>query len=435
MKITVDKLKGLEKKMHVVIPAADFDSAINKKFNEVVKTISLPGFRKGKIPANIVHGRYDGAILGEVTQDLISSSLQNALKDKDCMPVAVPRVDVKKSEKGSNLEYEAVFEEYPKIETLDLSKCKVTVPETDVTEKDIDAAVESIRGQKTTWEVADAKSVKGNQVTVDFVGTVDDVEFEGGSANDFKVVLGSGSVLPEFDKALTGVKAGDSKKAKVPFPKDYHSERLAGKKAVFSLEVKEVAAPVLPEVNEEFIKNFGVESGTEKDFREQVKQPLETEVGRLVSDLKQSRVFEMLEKQYKKVLVPNALVAEEIKSAIKNTPNAESNKELQDIKPGDKHVIAENSQRKVFLSLICQHLLYDYKIELDNDKFESYVKSLAGSYMQEAEFMQWFHSDKARVEQVKATVLQIQLIDAVLEKSTVKVEKIDFEKLRKTVNG
>ena len=351
------------------------------------------------------------------------------------MPVAVPRVDVKKSEKGSALEYEAIFEEYPQIETLDLSKCKVTVPETEITEKDVDAAIESIRAQKTTWEVADAKSAKGNQVTVDFVGTVDNVEFEGGSANDFKVVLDSGSVLPEFDKALTGVKAGDSKKAKVSFPKDYHSESLAGKKAVFALDVKEVATAVLPEVNEDFIKNFGVESGTEKDFKEQVKQPLQAEIERLVSDARQGRVFEMLEKQYKKVLVPNTLIAEEIKSTIKNTPNAELNKDLQDIKPGDKHVIAENSQKKVFLSLICQHLLYDYKIELDNKKFESYVKSLAGSYMQEAEFMQWFHSDKARVDQVKATVLQIQLIDAILEKVSVKVEKVDFEKLRQTVNG
>lgn len=432
MNISIEKVDGLEKKMQVSIPATEFDSAFDKKFKSVAKTITMPGFRKGKIPANVIQNRYGGAIFSEVAQDLISDALQTGMKEHDCNPVAMPRVNVTKSERGQPLEFEALFEEFPVIATQDLSKAKISVPEVTIADSDVEAAIEDIRRQQTEWEEADKKSEKGDRVTVNFVGTIDKEPFDGGTADDFHVVLGSGGVIPEFDKALVGVKAGQKKKAKVTFPKDYHSKALAGKNAEFALDVQNVSTAKLPEVNAEFIKKFGVESGENSDFTEQVRQPLESESSRMIDNLKQERVFALLEKQYNKaVMVPKALVMEEMQHAAKN-----SGIELPEgIQPGDKHELAESSAKKVMLSLVCQHLLEEYKVELNQERFESYVKSLAGSYMAENEFMQWFFSDKKRVEQVKASVLQLQLVDAVIEKAAASKEKMDFETLKKQVNG
>jgi trigger factor len=432
MNISIDKLDGLEKKMQVSIPAAEFDSAFNKKFKSVAKTITMPGFRKGKIPANVIQNRYGGAIFSEVAQDLISEALQKGMKEHECNPVAMPRVNVTKSERGQPLEFEALFEEFPVIDTQDLSKTKIAIPEVSIADSDVEVAIEDIRRQQTQWEEADKKSENGDRVTVNFVGTIDKEPFDGGTANDFHVVLGSGGVIPEFDKALVGVKAGQKKKAKVTFPEDYHSKALAGKKAEFALDVQQVSVAKLPEVDAEFIKKFGVESGEIADFTAQVRQPLETEASRMIDNLKQERVFSALEKAYaKNVTVPKALVREEMQHTAKH-----SGVELPtDIQPGDKHEIAEGAEKKVMLSLVCQHLLEEYKVELDKERFEAYVKSLAGSYMAENEFMQWFYSDKKRVEQVQASVLQLQLVDAVLEKASTSKEKMDFETLKKQVNG
>ncbi|MEE3002801.1 MAG: trigger factor [Pseudomonadota bacterium] len=428
MSVTVDKLKGLEKKLTVSIPADEFAAAIDKKFKSVSSTIRLPGFRKGKIPAGLIQSRYGQSINSEVIQELISSSLQKALKDKECMPVAVPQVDIKKSEKGEDLVYEAVFEEYPEIKTDSFAKCKVKLQTAEITDADIDTAITAIRQQQADWENTTEKSVKGDQVTVNFVGTIDKKEFEGGTANDFKVILGSGGVLPEFDKALTGVKADSKTKAKLTFPKDYHAKDLAGKKAEFALEVLTVAKPKLPEIDAEFIKKFGVESGELDDFRSQVKQPLEAELEKSLAAVKEKHVFDLLHKQYKKLEVPKKLVEDEIKNSIQRTANKDA--ESEDIKPGDKHPVAVEAEKNILLSLVCQHLLQDYAIKLDKARFEKYLKSLAGSYMQEDEFLKWFYQDTKRVEQVQATILQMQLIDAILEKVTVTEEKLSFEKLR-----
>lgn len=432
MNISIDKLDGLEKKMQVTIPAVEFDSALDKKFKSVAKSITMPGFRKGKIPAHLIQQRYGATIFSEVAQDLISTALQQGMKEHDCNPVAMPRVNVTKSERGQPLEFEALFEEFPTIELQNLSKVKVMVPEVSITDSDVEAAIENIRRQQTEWVVAEKKSAKGDRVTVNFVGTIDDEPFEGGTADDFHVELGSGGVIPEFDKALVGVKAGQKKQAKVTFPKDYHSATLAGKQAEFALDVQQVSTAKLPEVNAEFIKNFGVESGEVADFTTQVRQPLEAEASRMIDNLKQERVFALLEKQYTKVVtVPKALVLEEMQQTAKR-----NGEELPaDIQPGDKHKISTEASKKVMLSLVCQHLLEEYKVELDQARFEAYVKSLAGSYMAEDEFMQWFFSDEKRVEQVKSSVLQMQLVDAIIEKASSSKEKIDLETLKKQVNG
>ena len=431
---SIASLEGLEKKLSVTVSAEKFTDEYNKKFKSISSNLRLPGFRKGKIPVGLIQSRFGQSIITEVTQELISSSLQSALKENNCSPVAMPKVDIKQIEKGKPFTYEAIFEEFPEIETIDMSKCKVTIPNAEITEDDVDKAIEAVQQQKATWKEVDKKSKKGDQVVVNFIGKIDNEEFAGGTANDFKVVLGSGGVLPEFDKALTGVKKEQKTTAKVTFPKDYHAKDLAGKKAVFDIEVISVSNPETPEVNAEFIKNFGVESGEMADFREEIKQPLSRELEKTTAAVKEKRVFDLLEGQYKKVIVPKTLVADEIKNSMERN-RIPATGDNADIKPGDKNPIAEDAARNILLSLVCQHLVKDYDMKLDKDRFNKYIKSLAGSYMAEKEFMEWFYKDQQRVEQIEANVLQMQLIDAILEKVAVKSEKVTFEKLREISQG
>lgn len=431
---TVASLKGLEKKISVTVSVEQFDQEYNKKFKSISGSIRLPGFRKGKIPVAVIQSRYGQSITNEVTQDLIASSLQTALQDNKCSPVAMPKVDVKQLEKGKPLVYEAFFEEFPEIKEVDISKCKVTVEEAVITDKDVETAVKAVQQQQVKWVDTEGKSKTGDQVVVNFVGTIAKEEFQGGTAKDFKVVLGAGGVLPEFDKALTGAKKGDKTKAKLTFPKDYHSAELAGKKAEFAIDVVSVSNPELPEINEEFIKKFGVESGKLDDFQAEIKKPLESELEKTTSSVKEKHVFDLLEKQYSKVLVPNALTAEEIKNSMQRN-RIPTTGENADIKPGDKNPIAESAEKNVRLSLVCQFLVKEYDLKLDKERLDKYLKGLAGAYMAEKEFMEWFYKDKKRVEQVEANVLQMQLIDAILAKVTVKAEKVTFEKLREVSQG
>ena len=428
MSITIENLAGLEKKVSVVLPATDFDSQVEKKFRKVMTTMKLPGFRKGKVPRNVVEAQYGQAIISEVTQDLVSSSLQDAMQEHKCSPLAMPSINIINNARGAEFSYEATFEELPELPEINFSKCSVQVPQAEIGEEDIAAAILSAQQQRADWDESADKAVDGNRVTLDFVGTIDKEEFSGGSATDFVVVLGSARVLPEFEKAVMGKKAGASVKAKVSFPKDYQAEELAGKKAEFAIEIKKVELAKLPEVNAEFIKEHGVESGVLADFQGQLKLPLQMELDKTLSAVRQQRVFDILLKQYKKVLLPVVLVEEELKQLLKK-----AGKEENSVSHDSKDEVAVEARNRVLLSIICQGLLKEFNLQLDQKKLTAHIKQLSGSYMDEKQFMQWFYSDNNRVEQVKSTVLQMQLIDCLIEKMTSKEEKTTFTKLRQVV--
>ena len=426
--ITLQKPKGLERTLQVSLSGDEFSLALSKKYSGLAGKIAIPGFRKGKIPKHVIAQKYGESIIAEVTRDLVSETLQQALEEHKLYPVEMPHIDIKENSVEKGLGYEAVFEEYPKIEIIDFAKTKLTVPTSLISDDDIKDAVEKVKEQNLAWNSTDKKSKKGNRVTVDFEGTIDNEPFQGGSAKDFNVVLGDGQVLPEFDKALVGVAVGDDVTAKVNFPKDYHESSLAGKKAEFKMKVKDVAASTVPELDADFLKKIGIESGEVKDLETEIKNTLTIQLDRLLSAEKQKRVFELLNKSYKKTLVPKSLVMKEAKHVISSLPQDQQDK-YKDITADSKDSLVVEAKDRVILSLVCQQILQDWEIKLDQDKFKAYVTQISGTYVDNKEFTDWFYQDEKRVEQVKYSVLEQQLVDAIIAKAAAKEESISFKKL------
>jgi trigger factor len=429
--ITVQKPKGLERAVQVSLSADEFSLAVSKKYSSVAGKISLPGFRKGKIPQHVIAQKYGNSIIGEVTQDLISSSLQKVLEEHKLNPVAMPAIDLKNNSVEKGLEYEAVFEEYPIIEVMDFAKAKLVIPTASITDSDIKEGIETVRKQNLAWNKTDKKSKKGNRVTVDFEGTINNVPFDGGAAKDFKVVLGEAQVLPEFDKALVGVVEGADVTAKVSFPKDYQKKELAGEKAEFKMKVTEVAVSSIPELDADFLKKTGIESGDVKDLEAEIKNTLALQMEKLLFSEKQKRVFALLEKNYKKTLAPKSLVKKELDHTISTLPKDEQD-QYKDFTADSKGQIVTDAKNRIILSLVCQQIFRDWDIKLDQQKFEDYIKQISGTYVDNKQFMQWFYQDEKRVEQVKYTVLEQQMIDAIIAASSVKEEATSFKKLSET---
>jgi trigger factor len=429
--ITVQKPKGLERTVQVSLSGDEFSLAISKKYSSLAGKIAISGFRKGKIPQHVIAQKYGPSIIGEVTQDLVSSTLQKVLEEHKLFPVEMPHINIKSNSVEKGLGYEAIFEEYPKIAIMDFAKSKLAVPSSSITDLDTKEGIEKVQKQNLVWEHTDKKSKKGNRVTVDFEGTINNEPFEGGSAKDFKVVLGAGQVLPEFDKALAGVVTGANVIAKVNFPKDYQKIELAGKKAEFKMQVTEVAISSMPELDSAFLKKIGIESGELKDLENEINSTLLLQLEKLLFAEKQKRVFALIEKNYKKTLVPKSLVKSEMQHAISTLPQDQQDK-YKDLTPDNKDQIVTDSKNRVVLSLVCQQILRDWDIKLDQKKFEAYVNQVSGTYVDNKQFMEWFYQDKQRVEQVKYTVLEQQMIDAIIEKTIVKQETISFKKLSET---
>ena len=429
--ITVQKPKGLERAVQVSLSADEFSLAVSKKYSSVAGKISLPGFRKGKIPQHVIAQKYGNSIIGEVTQDLISSSLQKVFEEHKLNPVEMPAIDLKNNSVEKGLEYEAVFEEYPVIEVMDFAKAKLVIPTASITDSDVKEGIETVRKQNLAWNKTDKKSKKGNRVTVDFEGTINNVPFDGGAAKDFKVVLGEAQVLPEFDKALVGVVEGEDVTAKVSFPKDYQKKELAGEKAEFKMKVTEVAVSSMPELDAGFLKKTGIESGDVKDLEAEIKNTLALQLEKLLFSEKQKRVFALLEKNYKKTLVPKSLVKKELDHTISTLPKDEQD-QYKDFTADSKGQIVTDAKNRIILSLVCQQIFRDWDIKLDQQKFEDYIKQISGTYVDNKQFMQWFYQDEKRVEQVKYTVLEQQMIDAIIAASSVKEEATSFKKLSET---
>ena len=239
MQVSVEAAKGLERRMRVQVPAEKIDQEVAARLEKVGRTAKLKGFRPGKVPAKVIRQQYGEAVRGEVLQEIVQSSYSEAVMQEKLRPAGGPNIEPETLEEGKDLAYTAVFEVYPEIEVKGLDKIKIDKPEADIGDADVDDMIESLRKQRADWAPVERKAKDGDQVTLDFVGTLNGEPFAGGSAEDFPMVVGDGQMLADFDKNVKGVSAGDEKTFKMKFPKDYHAAELAGEKVEFAITVKE----------------------------------------------------------------------------------------------------------------------------------------------------------------------------------------------------
>ena len=309
MEVSVEQTSELGRKMTVTLPESAVQDLIAPRLKKIAKEARIDGFRRGKVPQNVVSKMYGEQVRIEATQDLIQPSYFEALKEQGINPAGYPEIEIIATAEGFG--YAASFEVYPIVSLEGTDQLAVTQQIATIQESDVDEMIAKLREQRKTWEIVERASENKDLITIDFSGSVDGENFTDGKSENFQIEIGTGKMIPGFEDNLVGLKVGDTKTFTATFPDDYPNQKLTGKAAEFEIEVKQVDAPVLPEINDEFIKAYGVENSTVETFRNDVKENMERELAnKLKSNLRQS-VFTAL---YEKVdlTLPNALINEEI---------------------------------------------------------------------------------------------------------------------------
>ena len=429
MQVSIENLEGLARKMTVHIPSERVSEAVEKKLKDLSKTVRIDGFRPGKVPLKVVQQKFGGHVRQEVIGDVIESSYQEALIQEKVRPAGMPSIDSVSSEEKEDMSYTAIFEVFPEVEELELAAIEVEKPVAEVTDKDFDAMLQKLREQRKDWKETKAAAKKGSQVMVDFEGRIDGELFEGGAGKDMPVEIGAGQMLPEFEAGLEGIKASEQKTVEVHFPEDYHGADVAGKTAEFTLKATRVSKPVLPEIDEEFAKGFGVQDGDLEKMRADIRANMEKEKNdRLKASLKNRVMSGLLE--HNVIIAPSAMVAEEVK----NLRAQAAQRMGQDPESIDEtslptELFNEEATRRVQLGLLISEVIQKEKIELNQELVEAAIEEMAIAYEQPDQVRDYYRQNQQARSGIEGMVLEDQVVAHILEKGKVTEQKVSFDDL------
>lgn len=432
MQPVVETLDGLERRIEVSVALADVEKQVKEELKKVARTAKAPGFRPGKVPMAMLERSHGPGVRYDVINREVGRALDTALASTGLRIAGAPSLEAKTDGvPEGTLAFNAVFEVYPEIELPDISTVEVAKSVCAVTDAEIERTVNILREQRAQYVAEDGRvAVDNDQVKIDFVGKLDGVAFEGGTGEDFPFVLGKGRMLSEFEDAVRGMKAGETKTFPLTFPEDYPGKEVAGKTAEFTVTVKEVGRAELPEVNEEFAKSLGQAEGSVEKLMSDIRQNIEREVEtRLAARTKNSVMKALLEKA--SFDVPKALVNGEVENRVaaareelkqRGLPNA-------DTVPIPPETFAEEAQRRVRLGLMIGELINKGGLQAKPEQVRAKIEKFALNYEQPAQVVSYYLSDKQRRAEIEAIVLEDNVVDHVLAQAKVNDDPVAFEEL------
>ncbi|MCB5363322.1 trigger factor [Pusillimonas sp. CC-YST705] len=430
----VETLTGLERRIDLVLSVADIEKTVQAELKRVARTAKVQGFRPGKAPMSIIERSHGPSVRYEAINTELGKAFEKAVADAKLRVAGMPSIEPKEEAADSELSFSATFEVYPEIQLPDLAALQVKRAEAQVSDEDIQRTLEILRKQRAVYEASEGREAQdGDRVTLDFAGTIDGVAFDGGKAEDFPFLLGEGRMLPEFETAVRGLKAGDTNVFPLSFPEDYAGKEVAGKTAEFTITIKEVAEARLPEVDAEFAKSLGQAEGDVEKLLADVRANIEREVRARTRARTKGSVMEAL-LGVATFDVPKALVDSEAEGRVaaareelkqRGVPNA-------DTMPIPAEAFTEESQRRVRLGLLVSELISDANLQVKPEQVRERIEELAQSYEQPAQVVAYYLSDRQRRAEVEAVVLEDNVVDHVLSKAQVEDEKISFEEIMGT---
>ena len=427
MQVSIESSKGLERQVKVVVPAEKIDSEVLQRLQKATKTVNIKGFRKGKVPLNVVKQQYGKAVRQEVMGEVVNSSFYDAIKQEDLKPVGQPKIEGIVDNDGQDLEYTATFEVYPEVKLADLSKVSISRPVADINSDDLEKMIDVLRNQQASFDETDKPAADGDKVNIDFVGTLrGKKEFPGGSAEAQDLVLGSNSMIPGFEDGLVGVSAGDEIDLKLKFPKDYHAEEIKGKAVTFAVKVNTVSAKTLPALDDEFFKLYGVEAGGEEKFREDVEANMQRELNNAIRSNVKNRIMDQLYK-LNKVEVPEALVTNEIFQLKKQMIQQFGGGQEFDLNMLPDDMFKDKAKRRASLGVIVSEVVKAEALTPNEDQVRARIDEIASTYEQPSEVVDYYYSKPELLSSVEAVVLEDQVTELVLSKGKVKEEKLSYE--------
>ncbi len=425
MQVSVEITGGLQRKLTVQVPSDEIEQEVSSRLNSLKSKVNLKGFRKGKVPLDVVKQHYDGSVRQEVLEETMRQTWQDAIVQEKLRPAGTPQFSPQHAETGKEFEYSVTFEVYPEIEFGSFDGVEIEKPLCEVLDQDIDKVMEKIRIQRVTWNEVEREAKEEDQVVISFVGKIDGEAFEGGAAENHPLVLGSKSMIPGFEEQLMGVKTGDTRNVEVNFPDDYSKAELAGKPAVFEITVQSINEPVLPEVDEEFIKSFGVASGNIDELRGDINKNMQSELAQKLRETMKNKVLDVLIAK-NDVELPYALVEKEI-VALRD----QYRQNMPNIKDSDLPVdILETEARKrVKLGLLMSEIVQKEKIEAKEDQVSKILDRLAESYEDSDTMIQQYRNDANAMRSIEALALEEAVVEHLLEKVTVTEKTMTFDEV------
>jgi len=429
--IQIEKLDGLARKVAITLPISLIQQDKAKRLQQIAKGIRKDGFRPGKVPMHIVEKEYGQKALLESQYDKVNQIFINFSKDKDLQIAGSPEITPKQNLSDDLFGFDVTFEVYPEFLIQDLSQCELNKYSCEVGDSEINKTIDVLRNQYVEYKDTDEnhQAQDGDKVTIDFEGKIDSEIFKGGSANNYSFTLGEKKMLPEFETGILGLKAGESKEVEVNFPPDYQGKEVAGKTAVFTIKLNKIETAVLPELNDDFVKKVGVDGGIDK-LKQDVKANLDRETKR--------RTFGMLKQQVLDILLeknpieaPSALVkddqARQLQS-LKQDLIARGMKNIDQL-PYDIEMFKESSEKRVKLGLILAQLVKQHNLQVTNEQIKTQIEEFAQNYEDPKEVMRWYYQDSAKLEEMKAYVLENNVVDFVSGIAKITDKNISFEEL------
>ncbi|GIU30237.1 trigger factor [Shewanella colwelliana] len=432
MQVSVETTQGLERRLTISVPAEQIENTVKEALKSEAKRARIPGFRPGKVPVSVINKRYGNAIRQDITGEVMQRNFVEAIIAEKLNPAGAPTF-VPGETDAENFQFVATFEIYPEVELKGLEAIEVEQPKAEVTDADVDAMIDTLRKQHATFEAVERAAADGDKAKIDFVGSIDGEEFEGGKAEDFELQLGSGRMIPGFESGVEGHKAGEEFEIDVTFPEDYHAENLKGKVAKFAITLKEVQAANLPEVNDEFAKLFGVVDGGLEALKTEITKNMTRELEQALKANVKEQVLNGLLAQ-NEIELPKALIDGEV-NVLRQQAMQRFGDQAANMPELPADLFTEQAERRVKVGLLLGEVIKTNELKAEDERVQALIASMASAYEDPSEVVEYYNSNQEMMQNMRNVALEEQAVEALLNSAKVTEKDVNFEEFMNKATG
>lgn len=425
MQVSVEVTSGLERRLTMGVPAEKLDNVVNERLAKAQKNLRLPGFRPGKVPMNEVRRRLGNDVRLEAMGELMQDTFFEVIRKENIEPAGMPRFEPISLEPGEEVTFSATFEVFPEVALVDFANLSVAKPTSEINDEDVKQLIEDLRKQRASWKEKEGAAENGDQVNINYLGTLEGEAFDGGTADGQNLVLGSGQMIPGFEDGIEGMKAGEQKTIDVTFPEDYHAENLKGQAVQFAITVNKVEERELPEIDAEFMAQFDVQDGDLEAFHAEVKKNMERTLKQNIEAKIKNQVMDALVEAHEFDL-PKALVDGEVLRMRQQMVQQFGGGQQFDSSMLPAELFTEQAERSVRLGLVVRGIVEAHDVKADEDKVRAHVEEIAAQYQDPQELIDWVYSNPEQLQQLEGAVIEQQVVDLVLEKAKVEEKTLSY---------
>ncbi len=437
MQVSVETLKGLERKVTVSVPTEKVEEEVSLRLKNLARKVKVDGFRPGKVPQHVVDSRYSDSVREEVAREMVQSTLFEALQKNELIPAGFPTVEPEQIEKGKDFKYTATFEILPVFEIAELNQAPVELTKSEVTDKDVKDMLDKLREQNKEWHEVSHAVKKGDKVVIDFEGFLDGTPFDGGTAQGHELVIGSGAMIPGFEDGIIGGKKDKPFDINVKFPEDYGHKELAGKETTFKITIQKVLSGKLPELDDEFAIKFNIKKGGVDALTKDIKENMTRELERRVSMMNREKLFDKL-MEVNTIDLPLALIDKEIehlKHDMYHRLFGHEHHENEQIPDFPRELFEEQAKRRVHLGLLFSEYVKKHNIVADKDKVNAMIEKFASAYESPDELRNWYQSSKEHMAEIEALVMEDMVADKISADAKLKYKTMDYDSVMNPKKG